>query len=88
MRWKQVMNELVIFAKIIASGIIIFATNVWWGNHLSEMQKVIERFDKMHDEILDGKPSRLDGKVGGIVMTGDSGGAPRVIANIANFYKL
>lgn len=76
-----------ILAKIIASDIIIFATPIWWSNVSSEMQKVIERLDAVHDEILAGKPSRLDGKVGGIVITGDSDGAQHVIANIANFYN-
>jgi hypothetical protein len=32
-----------IFEKILASDIIIFATPVWWGNQSSLIQKVIER---------------------------------------------
>lgn len=76
-----------ILSKIAASDIIVFATPIWWGNHSSEMQKVIERLDKVHDEILAGQTSRLDGKVGGIVITGDSDGAQRIIGNIANFFN-
>jgi hypothetical protein len=49
------------------------------------MQKVIECLNKVHDEILAGQTSRLDGKVGGIVITGDSDGAQYIIENIANF---
>lgn len=76
-----------ILSKIVASDIIIFATPIWWSNQSSEMQKVIERLDKVHDEILAGQTSRLDGKVGGIVITGDSDGAQHIIGNIANFFN-
>jgi multimeric flavodoxin WrbA len=76
-----------ILEKILASKVIIFATPIWWGGHSSEMQKVIERLDELHDEILAGKSSRLDGKVGGVVITGDSDGAQHIIASIANFFN-
>ena len=74
-----------VLVKLLVSDVIIFATPVWWGGHSSEMQRVIERLDEIHDEILEGKRSRMDGKVGGIVITGDSDGAQHIIANIANF---
>jgi multimeric flavodoxin WrbA len=76
-----------ILSKIIAADIIIFATPIWWSTQSSEMQKVIERLDKVHDGILAGEPSRLEGKVGGIVITGDSDGAQHIIGNIANFFN-
>jgi multimeric flavodoxin WrbA len=76
-----------ILSKVLAADIVIFATPIWWGNHSSEMQKVIERLDAVHDEIMEGKTSRLDGKVGGIVVTGDSDGAQHVIAGLANFFN-
>jgi multimeric flavodoxin WrbA len=76
-----------ILRKIEEADILIFATPIWWGNHSSEMQKVIERLDKVHDEILAGQTSRLNGKVGGIVITGDSDGAQHIIGNIANFFN-
>lgn len=79
--WPKVLK------KILESEIIIFATPVWWGGHSSEMQRVIERLDEIHDEILEGKKSKLEGKVGGIVVTGDSDGAQHVTGNIANFYN-
>jgi multimeric flavodoxin WrbA len=74
-----------IFQKITDAQIIIFATPVWWGNYSSEMQKVIERLDEVHDEILAGKKSQLEGKVGGMIITGDSDGAEHIIGNIGNF---
>lgn len=75
----------VILEKIKHSEIIVFASPVWWNNHSSEMQKVIERLDHIHDGILEGKPSPLDGKVAGIIVTGDSDGAQTIIGNISNF---
>lgn len=80
-QWPQIQD------KLEASDIIVFATPVWWNSHSSEMQRVIERLDEVHDEILAGKASRLSGKVGGIVVTGDSDGAESLIGNIANFYN-
>ncbi|MBC7900615.1 MAG: NAD(P)H-dependent oxidoreductase [Saprospiraceae bacterium] len=76
-----------ILENILAANIVIFATPVWWGGHSSEMQKVIERLDEIHDEILAGKKSQLEGKVGGIVVTGDSDGAQHIIGNISNFFN-
>jgi hypothetical protein len=34
---------------------------------------------------LEGKKSQLDGKVAGIIITGDSDGAEQIIGNISNF---
>ncbi|NBL64172.1 flavodoxin family protein [Flavobacterium sp. NST-5] len=76
-----------IFDKIKTSEIIIFASPIWWNHHSSELQKVIERLDEVHDEILAGKKSVLEGKVGGVVVTGDSDGAQSIIANVANFFS-
>lgn len=76
-----------IFSKIKEADIIVFATPVWWGNHSSQMQMVIERLDEVHDEIMEGKTSQLEGKAGGIIVTGDSDGAENIIANVSNFYN-
>lgn len=76
-----------ILGQLLQADIIIFASPVWWGNHSSEIQRVIERLDALHDEIMAGKPSQLEGKVGGVVITGDSDGAQHIIANIGNFYN-
>jgi multimeric flavodoxin WrbA len=76
-----------ILQKILASEIVILATPIWWGNQSSETQRVIERCDEMHDQLLSRGKSPLEGKVGGIVITGDSDGAQHVIANICNFFN-
>lgn len=76
-----------ILATLLDSDIIIFATPIWWDNHSSLMQRVIERLDELHDKVLAGEQSPLEGKVGGIVITGDSDGAQHVIGNISNFFN-
>jgi multimeric flavodoxin WrbA len=76
-----------ILEKVLASDIVIFATPIWWGGQSSEIQRVIERLDEIHDDISGGKPSPFEGKAGGIVITGDSDGAEHVIGNIGNFFN-
>ncbi|MDQ3194212.1 MAG: NAD(P)H-dependent oxidoreductase [Bacteroidota bacterium] len=76
-----------ILKQILAADIIIFATPIWWNNQSSEIQRVIERLDELHDETMEGNKSRLEGKVGGILITGDSDGAQTIIANLANFFN-
>jgi multimeric flavodoxin WrbA len=79
--WPMILDEL------LKSQIIIMATPIWWNSPSSEIQRVIERLDELHDEIMQGSPSRLAGKVGGVVISGDSDGAQSVIASVANFYN-
>jgi multimeric flavodoxin WrbA len=76
-----------ILRRVLDSEIVIIATPVWWGNQSSEIQRVIERLDELHDKVLAGEPSPLDGKVGGIVITGDSDGAEHIIGNLCNFFN-
>jgi multimeric flavodoxin WrbA len=77
----------VILEKVLASQILVLATPIWWGNHSSLIQRVIERLDEQHDVVLAGKPSPLEGKAGGVVITGDSDGAEHVIGNVCNFFN-
>jgi multimeric flavodoxin WrbA len=74
-----------IFEKIKSADIIIFATPIWWSNLSSEMQKVIERLDEVHDKIMKGETSDLADKCMGIVITGDGDGAQHIIGGISNF---
>ena len=74
-----------ILEKILASDIIVFATPIWWGIQSSLMQRVIERLDELHNEILETGKSRLTNKVGGIVITGEEDGEQHITGNIANF---
>jgi multimeric flavodoxin WrbA len=76
-----------ILKKILASDIIVFATPIWWSNQSSLMQRVIERLDELHDQVMAGESSGLEGKAGGIVITGDSDGAQSIIGNLCNFFN-
>jgi len=75
-----------IYEKILQSDILLFATPIWWNSHSSEIQRVIERLDEVYDIINQGKDSPLDGKLGGVIITGDSDGVEHVTGNIANFF--
>jgi multimeric flavodoxin WrbA len=74
-----------ILKKILAADIVVFATPIWWGNQSSLMQRVIERLDELHDELLETGKSRLNNKVGGIVITGEEDGEQHITGNISNF---
>lgn len=75
-----------IYEKILAAKIILFATPIWWNSHSSELQRCIERLDEVYDIILSGKDSPLDGKIGGVIVTGDSDGVEHITGNVANFF--
>jgi multimeric flavodoxin WrbA len=76
-----------IYEKIMAADIVVFATPVWWGSQSSLIQRVIERLDEIHDEIIETGKSKLTNKVAGIIVTGDSDGAEHIIGNLANFFS-
>jgi multimeric flavodoxin WrbA len=74
-----------ILQQILESEIIVFATPIWWGNHSSLMQRVIERLDELHNELIETGKSRLNNKVGGIVITGEEDGEQHITGSISNF---
>lgn len=76
-----------ILEKLLDSKIVIIATPIWWDSHSSLIQRVIERLDELHDKVLAGEGSPLEGKVGGIVITGDSDGSQHIIGNLCNFFN-
>jgi multimeric flavodoxin WrbA len=76
-----------ILEKVLASDFVVYATPIWWDSASSLIQRVIERLDELHDEVLSGKPSRLEGKCAAIVITGDSDGAQHIIGNLCNFFN-
>ncbi|HEY1006677.1 MAG TPA: NAD(P)H-dependent oxidoreductase [Sphingobacteriaceae bacterium] len=76
-----------ILTRVLGADFVIFATPIWWSNFSSEMQKVIERLDHLHDGIMEGRGSPLEGKPAGILITGDSDGAQHIIGMAANFFN-
>jgi multimeric flavodoxin WrbA len=79
--WPGILDE------VLGAEILVLATPIWWNNQSSLIQRVIERLDELHDKVLAGEPSPLEGKAGGIVITGDSDGAQHVIGNLCNFFN-
>jgi len=77
--WPEILE------KVLAADVVIFATPVWWGNHSSLLQRVIERMDALNDELLETGISPFASKIGGIVITGAEDGAQNIIGNICNF---
>lgn len=75
-----------IYQKILEANILLFATPIWWNNHSSILQRCIERLDEVYDIILSGETSPLDGKIGGVLVTGDADGVEHITGNIANFF--
>jgi multimeric flavodoxin WrbA len=75
-----------IYEKILQAQILIFATPIWWNNHSSELQRCMERLIEVYDIIGEGGVSPLDGKIGGIIITGDADGVEHVTGNLANFF--
>lgn len=74
-----------ILERLLRCRIVIFATPVWWDSPSSLIQRIVERLDELHDKVLAGEASPLEGKVGGIVITGDSDGAQHIIGTLCNF---
>lgn len=75
-----------IYQKMLQADILLFATPIWWNSHSSELQKIIERLDEVFDIINEGKSSPLEGKLGGVIISGDSDGVEHITGNIANFF--
>ena len=76
-----------VLKKLLASDIVIVATPIWWSNPSSLIQRIVERLDELHDKILAGEASPLEGKCAGIVITGDSDGAQHIIGSLCNFFN-
>ena len=51
-----------ILDTVLGSDILILATPIWWNNQSSLIQRVIERLDALHDKVLAGEQSPLEGK--------------------------
>ncbi len=68
-----------ILKKILDLDIVIFATSMWWGIHSSLMQRLIEKLNEFHHELMISGDLRLTFKVARIIVTGDSDGAEHII---------
>jgi hypothetical protein len=63
-----------------------FCNSYMAGQPVLPIQRVIERLDEIHDEIMKRGKSKMINKVAGIIVTGDSDGAEHIIDNLTNFF--
>lgn len=63
-------------AKLLAADIVVFATPIWWNNHSSLIQRVIERMDDMTDR--SGYGNTIVDKVAGFLINGAEDGGQHV----------
>ena len=76
----------VIYQKILEAEILIFATPIWWNTHSSVLQRIMERLIEVYDRIEEGGISPFEGKIGGLIITGDADGVENITDNLANFF--
>jgi multimeric flavodoxin WrbA len=62
--------------------IVIFATPIWWGQHSSLIQRVLERMTHFDERYIETGRSELYHKVAGVVVTGHEDGAQHILGNI------
>lgn len=74
--WPEIVKE------IKTSDIVLFATPIWWGNHSSLMQRVLERLDALDEEYLESGRSQLYNKIAGIIITGHEDGAMNTMGKL------
>ncbi len=68
--------------KIRAADIVIFATPIWWGEHSSLIQRVLERMTHFDESYIATNKSDLYHKVAGVVITGHEDGAQHIMGSL------
>ena len=76
----------VIYQKILDVEILIFATPICWNTHSSVLQRIMERLIEVYDGIEKVGISPFEGKIGGLIITGDADGVENITGNLANFF--
>jgi multimeric flavodoxin WrbA len=74
-----------LFKKILDADILVFATPIWWDNHSSLIQAVIERLSWVDDYYIDKDFSPLYGKIFGCIVNGSGDGVQHINASLFNF---
>lgn len=89
--WTGVKKRII--DEILAADIVVFGTPIWWNNHSSLMQRVIEYLDDVNDQDLkknenDIGPlseSSFAGKAFGCLVVGSEDGTQHIVGNLLNF---
>jgi multimeric flavodoxin WrbA len=74
-----------LISKIVAADGLIIATPIWWNNHSSLVQALIERMDGLDNWSLDNQFWPLYGKVFGCIISGSSDGVQSLAGNLFNW---
>lgn len=92
--WSKAKRAVI--DPILAADIVIFATPIWWNNHSSLVQRVVEYLDDVNDydlersgKVTDGtiqpvEESSFNNKVAGVVVVGAEDGTQHVTGNLLN----
>ena len=93
--WGRVKQAIV--DRVLAADIVVFATPIWWNNHSSLIQRVIEYLDDVNDQDIEQAGEKTDGrikflsrtsfrgKVAGALVVGAEDGTQHVMGNLLNF---
>jgi multimeric flavodoxin WrbA len=74
-----------LISKIVAADGLIVATPIWWNNHSSLVQALIERMDGLDNWSLDNRFWPLYGKVFACIISGASDGVQSLAGNLFNW---
>ena len=77
---KDDMTEVI--SKILSADAVIFATPIWWDNHSSLIQSVIERMDSIESWSYNNKFYPLYGKIFGVAVSGSSDGYQKIYGQL------
>ncbi len=74
-----------IIKKIIACDSLILATPVWWGQHSSFIQSVLERMSVFDDSAITDQKNVLYGKTFGTIITNNGDGVQQTLSHLTSF---
>lgn len=74
-----------VYEAIKKSDIVIMGTPIWWNNHSSLIQRIIERLDEVDENYIEKGINVIYGKVFGNIITGAEDGVMHVDGQLKNW---
>lgn len=74
-----------LFKEIYTADIIFMCTPIWWGNHSSLTQKLMERMTFFDDYFIETGKNLLENKICAVLITGTSDGFQNIYGSICNW---
>jgi multimeric flavodoxin WrbA len=74
-----------IYDAILAADVVVFSTPIYWGNHSSLMQNLIERLNSMENANSVHKQILIKNKIGAIMVLGHEDGYQHVVGGLMAF---